>query len=58
MTNSNKENRNSPENLYKQTEVHTKLVCDCELPLTGVKDEDVAESIVSIVTSVDQEPCV
>lgn len=57
-TNTNKENSNCPEKLSKQTEVRTKLECDCELPLTCVKDEGVAESIVSIVTSVDQELCV
>ena len=57
-TNTNKENSNCPEKLYKQTEVCTKLACDCELPLTCVKDEGVAESVVSIVTSVDQELCV
>lgn len=33
-------------------------VCNCELPLTNIKDEGVAESVVSVVTSVDQELCV
>lgn len=34
------------------------VVCNSVLPLTYVKDEGVAESVVSIVTSVDQELCV